>query len=247
MEGYWRHWVRCMDCNFYYALYSRPDEAIDKIYISAYRDGASSWREGNVEEVFERIISLPPEKSETKHRVKWIKSQLELLWTTGVVEKSEPPYRLLDIGGATGVLGYEFRDHEWQTQIIDPSEEGMFVQTRYGIPYVRDYYKPGCFGKPFELITLCYVIEHLRDPASLLRLVRMDMKPHSLIYIEVPDAAHFRHRPQEDDIFNSCHLWMFSPEALISLLDRCGFEVFSMLRTKTIRGIRSLMVIGGLK
>ena len=246
-EGYWRHWVRCTDCNFYYSLYSRPDEAIDKIYTSAYRDGASSWREGSAEEVFERIISLPPEKSETKHRVIWIKSQIELLWAAGVVEKCDPPYRLLDIGGATGVLGYEFQDQEWQAQIIDPGEEGLFVQNRCGIPYVKDYYKPGCFGEPFELITLCYVIEHLRDPVSLLRLVQTDMKPHSLIYIEVPDATHFKHRPQEDDIFNSCHLWMFSPEALITLLDRCGFEVFSMLRIRTIRDIHSLMMIAGLK
>lgn len=220
---------------------------MDKIYISTYRDGAANWREGSAEEVFERIISLPLEKSETKIRVKWIKSQFKLLRNAGVVKKGDPPYRLLDIGGATGVLGYEFQDKEWQAQIIDPSEEGKFVQSRYGIPYVRDYYRPGCFGEPFDLITLCYVIEHLRNPVSLLKLVQKDMKSSSLIYIEVPDAAHFRYRPQEDDIFNSCHLWMFSPEALITLLDRCGFEVFSMLRKKTVRGVYSLMMIGGLK
>jgi len=245
--GYWRKWVRCMDCGFYYSLYSRRDDAIDRLYAFTYRSEASSWRENNVEDVFERIISLPPEKSETKCRVQWIKSQLELLWASGMVEKGSPPYRLLDIGGATGVMAYEFRDHEWRTQIIDPSEQGTFVQTKYGIPYVKDYYKPGCFEEPFELITLCYVVEHLRDPVSFLKLIRADMRPHSLVFLEVPDAAHFTHRSQEDDIFNSCHLWMFSPGTLIALLDLCGFEAFSMVRTKTVRGIHSLMVIGGLK
>jgi hypothetical protein len=246
-EGYWRQWVQCTKCGLYYSRYSRAETALDAIYISAYRDGNASWRVTNTEEMFQRIISLPPEQSETKYRVNWIKSQLHAYWSSDFIEKDPPPYKLLDIGGATGVLAHEFRDDNWLPHVIDPSEEGAFIQEKVGIPYKKEFYQPGLFDDKFDLITMFCVIEHVRDPISLLKLIQEDMKSHSLIYIEVPEAAYFKHRPANDDIFNSCHYWIFSPNTLMGLLDQCGYEVFSMLRTRTLRGAYTLMLMGGLK
>ena len=246
-EGYWRRWIQCRNCGFYYSESSISDVTINKIYTLAYHAVSSPWRTAKTDEMFEHIISLPPHESETKYRVAWIKSQLKTLWSSNMISHTKPPYRLLDIGGATGVLAYEFRDEEWMPHVIDPSEEGEFLQTKYGIPYVKDFYKPGYFDAPFDLITMNRVIEHIREPISFLKLMREDMKADSLIFIEVPDAAYFKYELPENDIFNSCHFWMFAPNTIVQLLDRCGFEVFSMLRTRTVRGAYILMLIGGLK
>lgn len=246
-KGYKRQWVQCIKCNLYYSRYSRPENALDHIYVSTYRSGNSSWRSDTTEEIFRRVISLPSDQSETKYRVGWIKLQLETLWNSEFIPRGMSPYRMLDVGGATGVFAYEFRDRDWLAHIIDPSENGTFIQSKFSIPYAQKYYEPGCFVEPFDLITLIFVLEHYRDPISLLKQVRQDMKRQAILYVEVPDAICFRYKSPDDDIFNSCHLWMFAPVTLLKLLDICGFEAFSMQRTRTIRGHYSLMLIGGLK
>ena len=103
----------------------------------------------------------------------------------------------------------------------------------------------GCFKREFDLISLIYVLEHLREPASFLQQVQIDMNRGALLYIEVPDALSFRFKPPDDDIFNSCHLWIFSPETIIRFLRENGFQVFSLQRTKTIRGHYAMMLLGG--
>ncbi|MHA2282079.1 MAG: class I SAM-dependent methyltransferase [Promethearchaeota archaeon] len=246
VEGYWRQWVQCVKCQFYYSRYSRPDDQLDNIYTSIYRSGASGWRNETTEEIFDRIISLPPKLSETKYRVGWIKSQLQNIWSAGFVKKGPTPHRMLDVGGASGVFAYEFRDKHWLPHVVDPSENGSFLQSRFGIPYVQKSYEPGCFDKPFDLITVIFVLEHLNNPVRFLKHVRKDMTADSLLFLEIPDSISFRCKPQNDDIFNSCHLWMFSPNTLLKLLEQVGFQIFSLHRTKTIREHYTLMLLGGL-
>lgn len=247
LEGYKRKWVQCAGCGLYYSKYSRQPDALERIYIADYRAGTSCWRNSTTEEIFNNVVALPPHQSETKQRVNWIKSQIDNFWRGEIIKKGTPPYRVLDIGGATGVFAFEFRDAEWLPYVIDPSRDGSFIQSKYGVPYKQQYYKPGEFEERFDLITLIFVLEHYRDPVSLLQQVRMDMKNDSLLYIEVPDALCFKHKPSDDDIFNSCHLWMFSPVTLSRLLDICGLEIFNLQRTKTIRGHYSLMSLSGIK
>ncbi len=243
---YWREWVRCGECGFYYSRYSRDEDVLDDIYTSTYRDGEAPWRGETTEKIFRRVISLPPEQSETRHRVNWIKDEMKALRMHGLVERRDPPYRMLDIGGATGVLAYTFQDDEWAAHVIDPSRSGVFLHFEFGIPYVQKAYEPGAFDEPFDLISLVFVVEHLRGPASLLRSVRQDMMPYSSLYIEVPDAVCFKYKPAQDDIFNSCHLWMFAPDTLLRMLGSCGFEAFSVRRVRTVRGHYALVGLFGL-
>jgi hypothetical protein len=81
---------------------------------------------------------------------------------------------------------------------------------------------------------------------QLLEMVKRDMHGDSLLYIEVPDAWAFNCKPSHDDIFNSCHLWMFSPETLVRLLTSSGFRVFSLRRARIVRGHHAILLIGGI-
>lgn len=248
-EGYSREWAKCKSCGMFYSRYSRDVEAISKIYVDSYRSEHSPWRNASVEEVFEKIVNLPPEESETKFRVDWIKSKLQSVWKNGLVRQQDSPCRLLDIGGGNGVFAYEFQrdDKDWSSHIIDPSGRSEFIKEKLGIHFVQDYYSPGKFGFSFDLVSLVFVLEHMTDPTSLLQSVREDMKETAFLYVEVPDAICFKHKPKEDDIFNSCHLWMFSPNTLTLLLGKCGFDVFSLERVKTKRDHYALMVLAGKK
>ena len=248
-EGYDRRWVRCRGCGFYASHYSRAPESLDRLYERAYRDAASAWRSGTTEEIFLRVAALPDDQSETRPRVRWIKNTLADLGQAGFFTPGRPPFRMLDIGGATGIFAYEFQrdDPDWRAHVVDPAEDGCFIETRLGIPYCRDPYRPGLFPEPFHLISLIFVLEHLLDPVAVLEAVRRDLAPNGALYVEVPDASAFRFKPTTDEIFNSCHLWMFDPTSLNRLLERCGFETLALRRIQTVRGHYALIALAGVR
>lgn len=74
------------------------------------------------------------------------------------------------------------------------------------------------------------------EPSLLLREIKKSLLPDGLIYIEVPDEIAFYKITPSDDIFNSCHLYMFNPSSLEMLLSQNNFEIMSLDRTKTVRG-----------
>jgi len=241
-KGYFRKWVCCTRCGFYYSLYSRDTKILDSIYTLAYRSTASSWRKETPEERFKKIISLPAKGSETKFRIDWIKKSISNIWKDGVLKKGKAPFKMLDIGGGSGVFAYEFRDKNWKSYVIDPNKGSIFLR-KLGIPLVQESYKPGKFRYKFDLISLNYALEHMKNPEKMLKDLSGDMKKNSLLFIEVPDSLCFRHRPCGDDIFNSCHLWFFSPGSMSILLHSCGFEIVKLCRMKTIRGHYALMLL----
>lgn len=242
-NGYHRAWVRCSECGFIYSVYSRSPEVLDRLYESGYRDGiASHRRQGTTKEIFERVIALPPEESETVARVKWIKDEIGRLTHEGLRRRTPGTQILLDIGGATGVFAYTFRDDDWQAEIIDPAESGRFVE-EYGVTYHECPYVFGIMERAVDLASLVFVLEHLRDPNKILRDIGRDLAPGGMVYIEVPDALAFEMKPADDDIFNSCHLWMFDPRSLTELLRLSGLQVLSLRRGKTTRGHLALSAL----
>lgn len=244
-DGYWRQWVRCTACGFHYSLYSRPNDLLDRLYETGYRDASASWRSVTAEETFHHVAALPDDKSESVFRTRWIKKRIEELMQAGLLRWNAPPYRMLDIGGATGIFAYKFQDDQWQTHVVDPSREASFIESSLSISLIQKPYSPNLFGYPFELISMVFVLEHLLAPNEALLQAKKDLAEDGLLYIEVPDALAFRHKDPEDDIFNACHLWMFDPGAMIRLLDWCGLQVYTLFRTQTMRGHFSLMVLAG--
>lgn len=241
-EGYYRKWVRCRNCSFIYSLHHRAKGVFDEMYKTVYRSSKSEWRKESGEELFKKIINLPPSESETKFRVGWIKDTIGALWQDEILEQKPPPYNFLDIGGGSGVFAYEFKDDHWLPHVADPDDRGRFMES-YGIKFVPDYYRPDAFGVKFDLVSLVYVLEHLEDPFSLIHGLHQDMNPGALLYIEVPDSICFERKAPDDDIFNSCHLWMFSPTTLSRFLRLAGFKILAIKRLRTKRNYYGLMVL----
>lgn len=244
--GYARSWRRCGDCGFHQSFYSRDEAVLDRLYESGYRDQQAAWRSGTTEEVFRRVIALPPEQSETAERVAWLSAALAELDGAGALPKAgDGPRRMLDVGGATGVFAYVFQQRAggtWAAHVADPAESGRFLAD-WGVIYRQAPYRAGLFDAPFDLITLVFALEHVRDPDAALRAAHADLAGGAL-YIEVPDAWAFERLPADDDIFNSCHLWMFDPHSLVRLLRRTGFEVTHLRRHRTRRGHYALCALG---
>lgn len=239
---YFRQWARCSNCGFCYSIYSRAVGAMDKIYTEKYRSTASLWRTETPLETFERIIALPLSESETKQRVMWLKERLAEAKRDSLGPSCSPPHDFLDVGGGAAIFAYEFMDSNWRAHIVDPAENLNLAQKLH-IPFKQDFYTQGLFGKRFCLLSMIYVLEHVLDPLSFLKTAFSDLKRHSYLFIEVPDSIAFRLKPKDDDIFNSCHLWMFNPETLAVILFRCGFETLHLRRLKTLRDHYAVMAL----
>lgn len=241
-EEYWRKWVRCKYCSLIFSIYSRRVDAFDLLYEDLYRKpGAVPWRKLSVESTFDLVLALPPEKSETMHRVTYIKNKIEVLKKVNLFPHIKE-HRLLDVGGATGSFAHSFLDHEWKSYVMDPSPDGVFIE-KYGVQYKEGYFTSDSYYFKFDLISLVFVLEHVLEPADLLTEIRKSLPSHGLLYIEVPDEIAFEKVAQEDDIFNSCHLFMFGPRSIHLLLSQLGFELMSLDRTRTVRGHFALICL----
>ena len=190
-----------------------------------------------------RIVSLPFSESECLQRVELIRQSVSQLQNDGVISAwDERPKRLLDVGGASGVFAYLFRDKGWGVEIVDPAPQGCFIE-EYGIVYHKVRFDESFDSSAYDLISMNYVLEHARSPHELLKAAYSRLTAAGVLYIEVPDAIAFMRKDKEDDIFNSCHLWMFSVESITQLLSKSGFEILLVQRKLSPRGHYSLCVL----
>lgn len=242
-DDYCREWVACDACRFHYARYSRDPLILDRLYDESYRAASVSWRNKSAEEIFTQVVALPAEESETVARCTSIKQDLTQFAEDAIhtLPKSVP-YRLLDVGGATGVFAYMFQDAPWTAEIVDPGKQGLFIE-KHGVTYHCTRFDSAFQGGPYHLVSMIYMLEHVQDPQAVVRQAARVLAEDGLLYIEVPDVIAFEKKPLDDDIFNSCHLWMFGPTSLTNLLATSGFEPLIMRRMKTRRGHYALSVL----
>lgn len=101
------------------------------------------------------------------------------------------------------------------------------------IPNVRlvsDYYRPGQDVEPYDLLVCRHVLEHLEDPAAILRSLSAAAPAGAIHYFEVP-AAEFDFGPTGMWDFIYPHVSYFSAGSLEVLLRRCGFETVAAGRS----------------
>ena len=107
-ESYSRKIFECMDCGVYLNIHDFPSE---KLYSGTYNE--TSYK-NEIFETYQRIMSLPSNKSDNKSRVKRILEKLQS--SNFVLEK----VNALDIGSGLCVFGGEIISHINQLHCIDP-------------------------------------------------------------------------------------------------------------------------------
>lgn len=245
-HSYFRKWVKCSNCGLILSIYSRSNSALDILYEKLYRKvGSVPWRNQSTEQTFDLVRKLPPENSETVERVTFIKEKISNYQEMNLFPQ-KMKYRLLDVGGATGSFAFEFKDKHWDVHIIDPDPSGDFLE-KYGVNFNCGYLSAKSYEIRFDLVSLIFVLEHVGDPKKIIHEISELMCEGALLYIEVPDEIAFIKKASSDDIFNSCHLFMFGPMSLGNLLRQSGFEILSLERSQTKRGHFALTCIAKLK
>jgi SAM-dependent methyltransferase len=141
--------------------------------------------------------------------------------------KDGPKPRFLEIGGGRGYLQAAARKAGWETLGLEMSSFAIQAALAKGLsvlPVPVDVFglKYVPYHRYFDLIAFFDFLEHVPDPARLLRVVRELLADQGTIIFRVPVIDD----GQLPSLHLIDHLWHFSAQTLKRLLDKEGFEVY---------------------
>jgi SAM-dependent methyltransferase len=147
---------------------------------------------------------------------------------------------VLDVGCGSGdllKLMAEFGSKSWRLVGNDLNQKSLKTIAQLGIGTIPGRFEEVDVGMQFDLIVLNQTIEHLEEPAKVIRKAADVLRPGGVLFIETPcimgvDAKLFRRR-----YWGGYHIprhWsLFSPTSMSALLRANGFD------TVTIRYLAS--------
>lgn len=155
--------------------------------------------------------------------------------------------RLLDVGCSDGYLAALFYARGYEVTGVErpggfsekfPPEVRLVVHDlEQGLPQLSEKY---------DYIVCADILEHLRDPAALLRQVRDTLAPGGMLIASLPNSGNFWFRlnvllgrfPQEDKgLFDRTHVRFYMWRGWQELLRETGFHITSVRPTPVPVGL----------
>ena len=153
--------------------------------------------------------------------------------------------RVLDVGCASGYLGEALKQRgctvagvEYDAEAADAAKA---VLDQVVVGDIGELDLVAHFGEgSFDAIVFGDVLEHVVDPAAVLRATRPLLAPGGSVVVSIPNVAHgavrlsllsgrFEYRPL--GLLDETHLRFFTRDTLRDLLDEGGFVAVDMRRT----------------
>jgi 2-polyprenyl-3-methyl-5-hydroxy-6-metoxy-1,4-benzoquinol methylase len=127
--------------------------------------------------------------------------------------------KVLDIGSGYGYLYDSFNKMGFKDVryfATDSNHENLASMAARGINAYKDLGEVA--EKDFDLITLCFVLEHVSDPVGFLKDALKYLKKNGLLFIDLPER---------DDTFKAIlepHLLVFTTKSLNYLIAKLGLK-----------------------
>lgn len=225
-QQYCRSYWRCGICSHEFAQH---DLDLSSLYGGAYVEKTYGDR---MRATFERIVALPPERSDNTRRV-----QRVLDFAAAHFHSGYSP-TLLDIGAGLGVFPHAMKQADWACTALDPDPRAVrHLAEVVGVhAIVGDFFTVNLAELgPFDVITLNKVIEHVEDPVAMLAKAAGLLTPDGFIYVEVPDVAAAKEGPGREEYFIEHH-HVFSPPSLVLCGERAGLSLLELERLREPSG-----------
>lgn len=163
-------------------------------------------------------------------------------WILKLIEDARRPLRILDVGSADGYLGaiLKERGHYVAAVECDPrlAEKARPIYHRFYQIDVDSFEFPE--DHEYDLIIFADVLEHLADPAAVLRRCFASLKDDGKIIVSVPNVANFvvrlslllgRFDYGDRGILDRTHLRFFTLKTLTKLFHETGFNIRQIVAT----------------
>lgn len=181
---------------------------------------------------------------------------------TLVYARIEPGSEVLDVGCATGYFAKKLLEKDCKIWGIDSDKEATKVAKKYceevivaDLEALTNPFTPGesssgrktslrntpsvflPFRKKFDYILLLDVIEHLRNPKSVLQMLKPYLKSYGKLIISTPNIAFISVRLsfvlgkfiyKDFGILDKSHLHFYTKKTFIELINSCGLKIIDM-------------------
>jgi hypothetical protein len=227
-EGSYRRTVeRCAACGHYHAVH---DMDLTGLYSGAYVD--SVYNGDQLRATFERIVSLPSEKSDNAGRIARIQGFAARHWR-GLLDAPT----VLDIGSGLCVFAHAMKAQGWQATALDPDPRAAaHGRDTVGVEAICASFPRASLTRQFDLVAFNKVLEHVEDPVAMLAASRALVAEGGFVYVEVPDGeAAEAHGSGREEFFIE-HYHVFSAASLALLVAGAGFRVCEIERLREPSG-----------
>jgi SAM-dependent methyltransferase len=206
-NGLWFPIVQCDSCGTCFTN-PRPDPAsMGQFYASSY----------------------PPHQVHHQQRKSW--NPFGFLKKPRVEKRPVPWHgkgRLLDFGCGNGAYLRKMHELGWHVAGIDNSMRMVeHIRDEFGIAaYAGSLPHLELEPESFDVITMWHSLEHVNEPAAVLREARKLLTPGGKIYVATPNIDSLPFQWFGRHWFGlelPRHLTHFTPSSLLLMLQRCGF------------------------
>jgi len=163
-------------------------------------------------------------------------------WVLKLLSQAQRPLRILDVGTSEGYLGAILKKQgHWLAGV---EREGAAAEQAEGYYDVFHHADIEQFDFPyrreFDFLLFADVLEHLRDPAAVIRRSLPCLKKTGQIIVSVPNVANFvirmsllfgRFDYDERGILDRTHLRFFTLASLKCMLNECGCDIIKIVAT----------------
>jgi SAM-dependent methyltransferase len=219
LDPYRRCYLRCEACGH---VVAQTGMDLRALYEGDYVDATYGDR---MRATFEKIMALPPERSDNAGRVERIEASF------GPADGRS----VLDVGSGLAVFPARMTAHGWRVTALDPDPRAAaFARETVGVDAVEGDFFGADDVAPHDLVTFNKVLEHVPDPIAMLARARPLVAEGGAVYLEVPDAGGAAGDPEgcnREEFFIE-HLHVFSLDSTKLLAEHAGFDVE---RAETLR------------
>ena len=141
--------------------------------------------------------------------------------------------RLLDVGAGSGILVEAAAAQGLVASGVEPSRWLVEQARDAGVELIEGLLPEALErGSAFDAVTLIDVIEHVNDPAGLLRAAGEQLSETGCLFVVTPDVSSLAARLMGGRWwhYRLAHIAYFNRQTLIRLLERSGFEPIATYR-----------------
>jgi len=148
---------------------------------------------------------------------------------------TDPATLRADLGAAGGELGSAIREHFDRTIGFEYNVDCICdLRGRFDQVVIADLERVSALPSNVDVIVIADVLEHLRDPGSLLRLVRQSLSQNGKAFISVPNIANITIRLgllfgifeyRDRGILDHTHLHFYTMRTFRQEIEDAGFRI----------------------
>ena len=180
---------------------------------------------------FVKIMGLPPERSDNRQRVARIEAFAETSGWSGARS-------CLDVGSGLGVFPAVMRETGWDCVALDPDPAATaLIAELAGVETLTGDFMAVAPPRRYDLLSFNKVLEHVREPITMLARAGDFLTNRGAVYVELPDgeAALADAGPEREEFFVE-HFDVYSAASIALLIRAAGFDTLSVERIREPSG-----------